>query len=94
MPNNKFHSCPVCGYDRLPRAAYGELGLASFQICPCCGVQFGLDDTMSSHDVLRQDWLRNGAPWYSDATLPPEAWNAEEQLRNAGLLPTDTRGSE
>jgi len=34
--------CPVCGF-YLDQAAW-VAELASFQICPCCGTQFGYDD--------------------------------------------------
>src|SRR5690242_9627568 len=86
MPYKKpGHDCPVCGYDRLPRPAYHESGAASFQICPCCGVQFGYEDTRFPHAALRRIWLEGGGTWYSDATQPPDDWNAMQQLRRAGL---------
>ena len=86
LNKNQASGCPVCGYDSLPRPAYNEFVLPSFQICPCCGVQFGLDDANFPHAALRQIWLSGGATWSSNATHPPVNWNPLEQLRIAGLL--------
>ena len=36
--------CPVCGYGELHEPAYDRFGCASFEICPCCGIEFGLED--------------------------------------------------
>src|SRR4051794_27143766 len=86
MPSTKqVHDCPVCGYARLPHPAHDESGAASFQICPCCGVQFGYQDANFPHAALRRIWLAGGATWYSSVTPPPDNWNALEQLRIAGL---------
>ena len=35
--------CPVCGYDGLDEPPFNERGAGSYDICPCCGFQFGLD---------------------------------------------------
>ena len=40
----KKYICPVCGYDRLEEPVYDEIGEPSFEICSCCGVEFGFDD--------------------------------------------------
>ena len=73
------YTCPVCGYNGLKRPAQDEL------ICPCCGVQFGYDDFALSHEQIRENWLREGAHWFSHTTLPPLGWTAEGQLLRAGL---------
>ena len=86
MPTKKQgYGCPVCGYDHLPRPAYDDGGAASFQICPCCGVQFGYQDTNFPHAGLRRIWLAEGGGWFREVTPPPANWNALEQLRAAGL---------
>jgi hypothetical protein len=36
------YSCPVCGLDGLQEP--GDAEFASFEICPCCGTEFGYDD--------------------------------------------------
>ena len=40
----KQNICPVCNYDGLFDPPYDENGYGSYEICPCCGFQFGLDD--------------------------------------------------
>jgi hypothetical protein len=90
MPNNHF-TCPVCGYPDLDEPPYDKYGCSSFDICPSCGTEFGLDDKHATltptamHDLLRRQWAASGYPWMGSATLPPADWNPEEQLRGAGL---------
>jgi hypothetical protein len=78
-------ACPVCGFDGLRAPPYHPPGCASFEICPCCGTQFGYDDTGRTHAELRRSWVEAGAGWWSDATRPPAGWSGREQLRRAGL---------
>jgi hypothetical protein len=62
MPNSDIHrtfKCPVCGYDKLNEPPYDE-ALATFAICPCCGTEFGYDDSTMKHSALRQQWIDNG----------------------------------
>ncbi|MEK1832429.1 hypothetical protein AAAC51_36520 [Priestia megaterium] len=47
--------CPVCGYKNLEEAAYDESGLASFEICICCGFQFGDDDDVEIEEGVFMD---------------------------------------
>jgi predicted RNA-binding Zn-ribbon protein involved in translation (DUF1610 family) len=85
MHNNDQYSCPVCGFDGLPDPAYDSAGCASFEICPSCGTEFGYHDARKSHKELRELWVASDARWHSRSTSPPPGWNAEEQLRAAGL---------
>jgi len=81
MHNNiKYYICPVCGYDKLDEPPYDEHGCSSFDICPCCGVEFGYDDFATPHSVLRDKWVENGMIWWSPNTPPPAQWDAETQL--------------
>jgi hypothetical protein len=59
---------------------------AAGYICPCCGVEFEVDDDELSHDELRRLWIARGRPWFSDATPPPPNWNALAQLMRAGYI--------
>src|SRR5262245_30318923 len=79
------YDCPICGYDNLSRPTSNEGGGPSFEICPCCGVQFGYHDCGFPHAALRRMWREAGAPWHSKVTACPPKWNALEQLRLAGL---------
>lgn len=73
------HSCPVCGFSGMPYAP------VDYNICPCCGTEFGLDDVETSHADLRMAWVRGGARWFSDELRPEENWNPFIQMTNAGL---------
>ncbi len=73
------YSCPVCGFDALPDPP------ADYKICPCCGTEFGYHDLTHSWDALRERWLANGAPWFSDHIPQPPGWNPFVQLEAAGL---------
>ena len=72
--------CPVCGYDRMLRPP------AAGYICPCCGVEFELDDDGVSHEALRKRWIMHGMPWFSQHTVPPANWNPLTQLSMLGPL--------
>ncbi|MEP2827982.1 hypothetical protein [Parvibaculum sp.] len=77
------HICPVCGYDGLAEPAYDAGGCSSFEICPCCGIEFGYQDATTSHRVLRHRWVNQGMAWSHG--LPPAQWDPLKQLRDAGL---------
>jgi hypothetical protein len=74
------YRCLVCGYDQMPHPP------KDYNICPCCGVEYGLDDAFDSHRKLRNEWLKRGAPWFS--LLPPYVapvnWSAWDQVIRAG----------
>jgi len=72
-------TCPVCAYPDMPYPP------ADYNICPCCGTEFGNDDAMLSHDQLRAQWLANGAGWFFGN--PPVGWNPYMQLILGQLLP-------
>ncbi len=70
-------TCPVCFYDKMPDAA------SDYNICPCCGTEFGVDDELMNHAQLRQYWISTGAKWFFNE--PPLTWNAWFQLSIAGV---------
>jgi hypothetical protein len=65
-------TCPVCFYDKLQEPA------RDYNICMCCGTEFGSDDEMASHAELRGMWIATGARWFFG--LPPVPWNPWLQL--------------
>lgn len=75
------YRCRVCGYDQMPYPP------RDYNICPCCGVEYGIDDSFESYEELRDEWLAVGAPWFSniDPYLPPVNWNAWDQLDSANF---------
>lgn len=74
-------TCPVCFYDELVEPPI------NYNICECCGTEFGNDDDMYSPDELRTNWMTDGAKWFFGN--PPVAWNPWRQLfeANVGDLP-------
>lgn len=76
--------CPVCGFGELPWRPYDDFGLPSFEICPCCGTQFGVEDARQSHELLRHVWAVGGARWWSLVEPPPVGWDPAIQLSEFG----------
>ena len=74
------YTCPVCGYDKMTEPPEG------YYICPSCGTEFGNDDTLFTHEELRDLWVEHGAVWFSRATRPDYNWNPYQQLLNAGYI--------
>jgi hypothetical protein len=72
------YTCPVCGYGDLTDPPM------DYEICPCCGTEFGYDDVTVTHEELRQRWLIAGAPWFDHTAPPPPNWNPNVQLDKAG----------
>lgn len=69
-------TCPVCYYDQMEDIDEGT-------ICPCCGTEYGYDDSMLTHEQLRDAWSADGCLWWSKAVghQPPEGWHAGIQMR-------------
>lgn len=74
----KMFTCPVCFYDKMPRPPL------DYNICPCCGTEFGSDDIDHSHAELRNQWVAGGAKWFFRQS--PSGWNPWGQLRQAKLV--------
>jgi hypothetical protein len=75
-----LYSCRVCGLDQ-EEPPWGMDGLTPlFEHCPCCGVEFGYQDsTASAARAFREAWLAGGAGW-DHAESRPAAWDPAEQL--------------
>lgn len=65
-----LHVCPVCELPML--VAPPEMG----PVCPACGTEFEVDDRYRSFNQIRQDWIDNGAPWFSARMAPPPNWDS------------------
>ena len=87
MYSEYIYQCPVCGFIGLTRPAYSAGGESSFEICPCCGVQFGYDDVSLSFEELRSRWIQRGMHWSSTAFTPPDNWDPDAHV--APLVATD-----
>jgi hypothetical protein len=66
------YTCPVCAFKDL------EAPPRNYEICPCCGTEFGNDDEARTHAQLRTLWIHNGARWFFRE--PPPNWNPWYQL--------------
>jgi hypothetical protein len=86
--HNDCH-CRVCGFlhDSPP---WGPSGIdPSFEICACCGVEFGYEDaTLSAVRNYRMTWCERGCPWF-EPQRRPATWSAEEQMKG---IPEEYRG--
>jgi hypothetical protein len=62
---------------------------ASDEICPCCYIQFGYDDTSEPqkavYDQWRKRWIEGGMKWLSKSRKPPKGWDPNQQLQRSGL---------
>lgn len=87
MPNKENCRCRVCGLlqDQPP---WGDDGLTpSFNICPCCGAEFGYHDaTMKAIKTHRTKWLSTGAKWFVP-NKKPNGWSLEKQLKQIQAVP-------
>lgn len=81
--------CAICGYEP-PSPPWGAEGrLPSFDICPCCGVTWGYEDSgVSSIERYRARWLAAGAAWYSTRE-PADGLATRERLARIGVDPPD-----
>lgn len=77
--------CPVCGYSGLDEPSHDPItGSPSFDICPCCGCEFGYNDaTPSAKEDFLKTWIAQGTPWFEPA-LKPMKWNIRTQLKTIG----------
>lgn len=77
MPNDPTKFCRVCGLEQT-YLQYGEDGTTpTFEICPCCGVEFGYEDaTIAGAVRFREVWIRGGKVWFHVNEMP-ENWSWE-----------------
>lgn len=70
-----------------PYARY--FGEPSYDVCDCCGFEFGNDDDPGTalgitFSQYRREWIADGAGWFSPAQRPSD-WSLDRQLMKAGL---------
>ena len=90
-------ACPVCGFPDLHEPPWHFERTASYEICPCCLIEFGYHDwgdhgteadRKTIHREWRKAWVKEGMPWRGIGA-PPDGWDPRKQLRD--LLGDDTR---
>lgn len=83
------NTCPVCGYPHLEEPPYDEYGYPTYEICSCCGFEYGVtdDDKGYTFESYRQEWIEKGYPFFGEDDKP-DGWDAkmaQEQLLNLQL---------
>jgi hypothetical protein len=60
---------------------WGEVGnCPTYEICPCCGVEFGNEDyILNSIKIYRENWINNGNNWFAPKERPNN-WSLEEHI--------------
>ena len=87
---NKKYVCPICGYDGLDEPAYGKHNEPSYNICPCCCFEFGVDDSSDYQSLekdfndYREKWIKEGCEWF-ETDQKPRDWSPLKQLQNLDL---------
>lgn len=107
--NTHNYFCPCCGYSGLTKPAYERLkipvpdsvippyeqwyGLPSYDVCDCCGFEFGNDDNPGTGKPITfreylSNWIKEDALWFVSSKRPNN-WTINHQLIKAGLNPID-----
>ena len=65
-----------------------HFGMPSYEVCPCCGFEFGNDDEPgtaqpATFEQFLNEWMLDGAKWF-DPSKRPVDWSLDEQLSSAG----------
>lgn len=84
MINESLWHCRVCGLNEDDELPWGEDGkTASFNICSCCGAEFGYDDyDLYGIRLYRKEWLeKKNAEWFRPKEKPAN-WSLEDQLKH------------
>lgn len=76
--------CKVCGYIYNNPVFYpwGKDGhTPTFDICPCCGVEFGYEDSTNKGILkYRENWIKSGVEWYDKNKIVNTLKNLENNL--------------
>lgn len=81
-----LYTCPVCGWAGLEDPPYNRFGNPDYDICPCCGVEYGYQDADGNHARLRALWIEEGMIWHHPGSAPPPVgWDPIAQLNAAGF---------
>ena len=68
-------NCPICGYGPFLEYASPEELRCSYEICDCCGCEYGYDDRVAHYE----QWVAKGCPWFNSTARPPN-WSLKGQL--------------
>jgi hypothetical protein len=101
MSRKNTHSCLVCGYPNLNEPPRGKSGGGSYEICPACGFQFGVDDDDKgiAYSEWRGKWLAEGGKWSSKGIPQPGNWKpavkrVAAKKKTSGKPPTTKKATK
>ncbi|MEW9702988.1 hypothetical protein [Paenibacillus sp. SI8] len=82
--------CTLCGYSNLKFAPWTQKGLSpSYEICPCCGVEFGVDDiNKAAYEIYKKEWFESGNKWFMESKKPNN-WNLQDQLKKISQIDSE-----
>ena len=83
MHNKKSERyCRICGLDQGEEGVRDNNGCASFDICSCCGVEFGHEDiNVDTCKKYRNNWINTlNAKWFNEK-IKPKHWSLDLQLK-------------
>lgn len=85
MLNDPAYNCRVCGLLQSEPQHGADGKTPTYEICDCCGVEFGYEDTTEDAVVrFRARWMDRGCDWFRQSSRP-DNWDVAEQLRNIGI---------
>ena len=81
MRSTREPYCRVCGY-LPPEPPWGETGHdPTFEMCPCCGVEWGYQDGLpAAAAAYRSKWLAAGGKW-TDKRVPSDGLEVDTRMR-------------
>lgn len=82
-----MHICPICGFGGLDKPVETK-GVPSFDICPCCGFEFGFHDGVrgETYEKWRMRWIQDGMKFRKGHIIPPPVdWDPRRQLASIGI---------
>lgn len=72
--------CRVCGHEHHGYTWGHDGKKPSFEICECCGTEFGNDDaTQEGVRRAREKWMKAGYPW-AQPLRKPHGWTPDLQM--------------
>lgn len=83
MNKEELHfCCRVCWYKNSTKPWWDDNKTPTFDICPCCWVEFWYEDNNFISVILyRNKWINAGCIWF-DINLKPNNWDFNIQKLN------------
>jgi hypothetical protein len=69
--------CPLCGFGPIGEYATVIELRSSYDICSCCGCEYGYDDIEQHYE----EWVKDGCEWFTPEDKP-KSWSLDKQIEN------------